>query len=52
MSQFKTFLLPMEPNADAEAEMNGFLKSHRVEHGGADETGGASRPGEPKEGLS
>lgn len=30
MSQFKTFLLPLEPNAEAEGEMNGFLRSHRV----------------------
>ena len=30
MSQFKTFLLPLEPNGEAEAEMNGFLRSHRI----------------------
>lgn len=30
MSQFKTFLLPLEPDAAAEDELNAFLRGHRV----------------------
>ncbi|MBR1608919.1 MAG: HRDC domain-containing protein [Kiritimatiellae bacterium] len=30
MSQFKTFLLPLEPDSSAEEELNIFLRGHRV----------------------
>ena len=30
MSQFKTFLLPLEPDAAAEEDLNSFLRGHRV----------------------
>lgn len=30
MSQFKTFLLPLEPDVAAEDELNAFLRGHRV----------------------